>query len=152
MCIRDREKVVKEKLRDIGYGENLDIEIVNSTMSDKRKEYVNYLFKKLQRTEGLLERDCDKMVRNDRVIWASCMVECGDADAMVTGNTRRYSQSLEKIQKVISPREGEIMFGLNMLVSKGKTVFIGDTSVNEYLILTYFFSVSYTHLTLPTKA
>ena len=24
------------------------------------------------------------------------------------------------------------MFGLNMLVSKGKTVFIGDTSVNEY--------------------
>ena len=51
---------------------------------------------------------------------------------MVTGNTRRYSQSLEKIKKVIPPREGEIMFGLNMVVSKGKTVFIGDTSVNEY--------------------
>ena len=50
----------------------------------------------------------------------------------VTGNTRRYSQSLEKIQKVIPPREGEIMFGLNMVVSRGKTVFIGDTSVNEY--------------------
>ena len=51
---------------------------------------------------------------------------------MVTGNTRRYSQSLEKIKKVIPPRNGEIMFGLNMMVSKGKTVFIGDTSVNEY--------------------
>ena len=24
------------------------------------------------------------------------------------------------------------MFGLNMVVSKGKTVFIGDTSINEY--------------------
>ena len=47
-------------------------------------------------------------------------------------NTRRYSQSLEKIKKVIPPREGEIMFGLNMVVGKGKTVFIGDTSVNEY--------------------
>ena len=72
------------------------------------------------------------MMRTDRVIGASCMVECGDADAMVTGNTRRYSQSLEKIKKVIPARSGEIMFGLNMVVSKGKTVFIGDTSVNEY--------------------
>ena len=60
------------------------------------------------------------------------MVSCGDADAMVTGNTRRYSQSLEKIQKVVSARPGEIMFGLNMVVNKGRTVFIGDTTVNEY--------------------
>ena len=39
----------------------------------------------------MLERDCDRLVRNDRVVWASCMVACKDADAMVTGNTRRYS-------------------------------------------------------------
>ena len=44
----------------------------------------------------MLEWDCDRLVRNDRVIWSSCMVACGDADAMVTGNTRRYSASLEK--------------------------------------------------------
>ena len=97
-----------------------------------RDKYVKFLFKRMHRDQGLLERDCDRMIRNDRVIWASCMVECGDADAMVTGNTRRYSQSLEKIKKVIPPRKGEIMFGLNMVVSKGKTIFIGDTSVNEY--------------------
>ena len=127
-----KEKVVKERLKEIGYGENFDIEIVNSTKKDKREKYVNFLFKKLQREEGLLERDCDKMVRNDRVIWGSCMVACGDADAMVTGNTRRYAQSLQKIKKVVEPRPGEIMFGLNMVVNKGKTVFIGDTSVHEY--------------------
>ena len=72
------------------------------------------------------------MVRNDRVVWASCMVQCGDADAMVTGNTRRYSSSLKKVTRVIEARPGEIMFGLNMIVKKGKTVFIGDTSVHEY--------------------
>ena len=60
------------------------------------------------------------------------MVSTGDADAMVTGNTRRYSQSLEKINKVVDARPGEIMFGLNMVINKGKTVFIADTSVNEY--------------------
>ncbi len=127
-----KEKVVKERLKEIGYGENFDIEIVNSTRKDKREKYVNFLFKKLQREEGLLERDCDRMVRNDRVIWGSCMVACGDADAMVTGNTRRYAQSFQKIKKVVEPRPGEIMFGLNMVVNKGKTVFIGDTSVHEY--------------------
>ena len=127
-----KENVVKQRLKEIGYGENLDIKIVNSTDKKLREKYVKFLFKKMQRDQGLLERDCDRMIRNDRVIWSSCMVECGDADAMVTGNTRRYSQSLEKIKKVIPPRKGEIMFGLNMVVSKGKTVFIGDTSVNEY--------------------
>ena len=127
-----KEKVVRERLKEIGYGDNFDIEIVNSTKKEMREKYVNFLFKKLQREEGLLERDCDRMVRNDRVIWGSCMVACGDADAMVTGNTRRYAQSLQKIKKVVDPRPGEIMFGLNMVVNKGKTVFIGDTSVNEY--------------------
>jgi malate dehydrogenase (oxaloacetate-decarboxylating)(NADP+) len=72
------------------------------------------------------------MIRNDRVIWGACMVSCGDADAMVTGNTRRYSQSLQKIKKVVDPRPGEIMFGLNMVVNKGRTVFIADTTVHEY--------------------
>ncbi len=127
-----KENVVKQRLKEIGYGENLDIKIVNSTDKKMRDKYVKFLFKKMHRDQGLLERDCDRMIRNDRVIWASCMVECGDADAMVTGNTRRYSQSLEKIKKVIPARKGEIMFGLNMVVSKGRTVFIGDTSVNEY--------------------
>ncbi len=127
-----KEKVVKQRLKEIGYSENFDIEIVNSTAKDKREKYTNYLFKKLHRDEGLLERDCDRMVRNDRVIWGACMVSCGDSDAMVTGNTRRYSQSLEKIKKVVDPRPGEIMFGLNMVVNKGRTVFIADTTVHEY--------------------
>jgi len=122
---------IKEQLKNIGYSENFNIEIVNSNDKKKRERYANYLFKKLQRKEGLLERDCDRLVRNDRVIWTSCMVSCGDADGAVTGNTRKYATSLEKINKVVDARPGEIMFGLNMVVNKGKTVFIGDTSVHE---------------------
>ena len=123
---------VKQKLKEIGLSENFNIQISNSTDSKKREKYSNFLFKKLQRKQGLLERDCDRMVRNDRVVWGSCMVSCGDADAMVTGNSRKYSSSLEKITKVVDPRPGEIMFGLNMIINKGKTVFIADTAVHEY--------------------
>jgi malate dehydrogenase (oxaloacetate-decarboxylating)(NADP+) len=127
-----KEKKIKEQIKKIGYNENFDIEIINSTDTLKREKYVQYVFKKLQREQGMLEWDCDRLVRNDRVVWASCMVACGDADAMVTGNTRRYSSSLEKIVKVVDSRPGEIMFGLNLVVNKGKTIFICDTSVIEY--------------------
>ena len=127
-----KEDLIKKQIKKIGYNENFDIEIVNSKDTDKRERYAKYLFGKLQRQKGLLERDCDRLVRNDRVIWASCMVACKDADAMVTGNTRRYSSSLEKISKVVDPRKGEIMFGLNLIVNRGKTIFICDTSVIEY--------------------
>ena len=127
-----KEEIVKKKLKEIGYSENLNIEIINSKNKSLKDKYVKFLFEKLHRKEGLLERDCDKLVRNDRVIWASCMVECGDADAMVTGNTRRYSSSLKKVVKVVDARPGEIMFGLNMIINKGKTVFLADTTVHEY--------------------
>jgi len=127
-----KKEKIKERIKEIGYNENFDIEIVNSQDSEKREKYVNFLFKKMQREQGLLERDCDRLVRNDRVIWASCMVACGDADGAVTGNTRRFGASLDKVSQVIDARPGEIMFGLNMVVAKGKTIFVGDTSVNEY--------------------
>ena len=127
-----KEELIKNQIKKIGYSDNFDIEIVNSKDTPKREKYVKYLFRKLQREKGMLEWDCDRLVRNDRVIWASCMVAAGDADAMVTGNTRRYSSSLEKIIKVVDPRPGEIMFGLNLVVNRGKTIFICDTSVIEY--------------------
>ena len=127
-----KEEKIKEQIKKIGYNEDFDIEIVNSKDTPKREKYVKYLFKKLQREQGLLEWDCDRLVRNDRVIWASCMVACGDADGAVTGNTRRFGASLDKIKQVINARPGEIMFGLNLVVYKGKTIFVGDTSVNEY--------------------
>lgn len=127
-----KEEKIKEQIKKIGYNDNFDIEITNSKDTSKREKYVKYLFEKLQREQGLLEWDCDRMVRNDRVIWASCMVACGDADGAVTGNTRRFGASLDKIKQVVDVRKGEIMFGLNLVVHKGKTIFVGDTSVHEY--------------------
>ena len=127
-----KENKIKEQIKNIGYNENFDIQITNSKDVKKRNRYVKHLFKKLQREQGLLERDCDRLVRNDRVVWATSMVSCGDADGAVTGNTRRFGASLEKIKQVVDVRNGEILFGLNMVVHKGKTIFVADTSVHEY--------------------
>ena len=68
----------------------------------------------------LLERDVDRLIRNDRIIWGSSMVDCGDADAMVTGNIRHYAASIESLKKVVDARPGEILFGLNLLITPKK--------------------------------
>ena len=125
-----KEEKVKEQLKNIGLDENFKIEIVSSKNTEQRKKYTKHLYKKLQRS-GMLERECDHLVRNDRVTWGSCMVACGDADAMVTGGTRHHAATIEKLNKIVEARPGEIIFGLTMLVSKGRTVFVADTNVHD---------------------
>ncbi len=125
------EKRIKEQLKKIGLDENYKIEIVNSTDKEKREKYVKHLYKKLQR-EGQLERDVDRLVRNDRIAWGSSMIACKDADAMVTGNIRHYAASIEKLKKVVDPRPGEEIFGMTMINSKGKTVLVADTNVQDF--------------------
>ena len=125
------EKRIKEQLKKIGLDENYKIEIVNSTDKEKRKKYVKHLYKRLQR-EGQLERDVDRLVRNDRIAWGSSMIACKDADAMVTGNIRHYAASIEKLKKVVEARSGEEIFGMTMIVSKGKTILVADTNVEDF--------------------
>ncbi len=125
------EKRIKEQLKNIGLDENYKIEIVNSTDKQKREKYVRHLYKKLQR-EGQLERDVDRLVRNERIAWGASMIACKDADAMVTGNIRHYAASIEKLKKVTEPRPGEEIFGMTMITLKGKTILVADTNVQDF--------------------
>ena len=52
-----KEEIINKKLKEIGYNENLNIQIINSKNKTLREKYVKFLFKKLHRKEGLLERD-----------------------------------------------------------------------------------------------
>ncbi len=125
------EKRIKEQLKNIGLDENYKIQIVNSTDKQKREKYVKHLYKKLQR-EGQLERDVDRLVRNERIAWGASMIACKDADAMVTGNIRHYAASIEKLKKVTEPRPGEEIFGMTMITLKGKTILVADTNVQDF--------------------
>ena len=130
ILIANKEKL-KNSLKKIGLDENFKIQITNSTDKNKSEKYKNYLYEKLQR-KGTLEKECDKMVKSDRVTWGSCMVACGDADGMVAGNTRHFSATVDKLTQSVGTRENEILFGLCLYVTKGKTIFIADTNVIEY--------------------
>lgn len=124
-----REKHIIKKMAELGVNPE-GIEIHNSENSEKVEQYIDFLYSRLQR-DGFLPRDCGRMVKNDRNVFAACMVQCGDADGMITGLTRNYYDSLDDVLKVVDVQDGKMMFGMSMMVTKGKTVFISDTTVNE---------------------
>ncbi|MGE3713008.1 MAG: NADP-dependent malic enzyme [Alphaproteobacteria bacterium] len=107
-----------------------NIEIANAAVSDHVSDYIDYLYPRLQR-QGFLYRDVARMVKNDRNIFASCMLALGHGDAMITGVTRNYTVSLDNVRRVIDTKPGELLFGITLVVAKGRTLFFADTTVQE---------------------
>jgi malate dehydrogenase (oxaloacetate-decarboxylating)(NADP+) len=125
-----RSELVEETMEKLGLGGADKIEVHNARLSKQNKRYTDFLYARLQR-RGALYRDCQRMVNQDRNVFAACMVALGDADAMVTGLTRSYATSLDEIRRVIDNRQGEAPFGLSIIVAGGRTVFLADTTINE---------------------
>ncbi|MBK5921835.1 NADP-dependent malic enzyme [Rhodothalassium salexigens] len=124
------DDAVADQLRAMGVNPD-DFDIRSAKTSPRREDYVNYLYERLQR-RGHMLRDVQRLVNRDRNIFSACMVALGDADAMVTGVTRHYWQVLESVRKVIDPMPGYPKpMGLSLYISRGRTVYIADTTVNE---------------------
>ena len=122
-----REDRVRATLAALGLGHVEGIEIHNARLSGNNDKYTKFLYGRLQR-RGFLPRDCQRMVNQDRNVFAACMVATGDADAMVTGLTRSAVVCLADIGHAIETAPGSIAFGLTlMLGDRGQTIFIADT-------------------------
>jgi Malic enzyme len=125
-----REEQIRETMQAMALPGFDTLEIVNARVSDRREHYTDVLYRRLQR-RGALYRDAARLVNQERNIWGALMVAEGDADAMVTGLTRAYWQAFDEIKRVVPPHPGKRLLGLNLLVAKGRTVFIADTTVHE---------------------
>ncbi len=125
-----REQLIQAALDEAGLELPAGIDVHNARKSTSHKRFAELLYRRKQR-EGWLFRDCQRMVNQDRNVYAACLVASGEADAMLTGLTRRFAVSYEQIRYVIDNRQGARVFGLTMIVARGRTVFIADSSVNE---------------------
>jgi len=124
-----REDRVKDTMRQMGIPEDFT-EIHNARLSAHNQHYMDFLYGRLQR-HGRLQRDCQRMVNQNRNVFAACMVACGHADAMVTGLTRSFGVAFEDIRRVIDPKPGHRLFGMSIMVLEGRALFVADTSVHE---------------------
>ena len=126
-----REELVRENMVAVGVPDTAALDVLNARVTEHNSAYTDFLYKRMQRY-GFLHRDAQRLVNQDRNVFGACMVACGHADGMVTGVTRNYATALDDIRKVIDPARGERVMGLSVVLSKGRTLFIGDTAVSEF--------------------
>ncbi len=104
--------------------------IVEPETAPRRQEYVNEFYRLRQR-RGVTLGSADELM-NDRNIFGSMMVRMGDADAMVSGVTQNYPDTIRPALQVIGVREGiHKVSGVYLIITrKGDLYFLADATVN----------------------
>jgi len=120
---------VREKLVALGVDPD-GYELHNSRISPLVPKMVDTLYERLQR-RGYLRRECERLVNQDRNIFASLLLKMGEADAMITGVTRGFAQTMREVRRVLDNAEGTTPLGIHIVVGQHHTVFMADTTVNE---------------------
>jgi len=125
-----RTQAVLDRMKELGVADPESYEIQNSANSEHVEPMVEMLYDRLKR-RGYMERDVRRMVNQDRNIFASALLKLDVGDAMITGMTRTFSQSIREVRLVLDPKPGRLPFGIHLMVGKNYTVFLADTTINE---------------------
>ena len=125
-----RENRFRETMKAVNLEGLEELIIHNASLSQNNQKYIDNLYKILHR-DGHLRRDCQRLINQDRNVFAASMVSAGDAEALVTGVTRPFGRCFSDIIKVISSNENKIFMSMSMMVSKERTVFIGDVNIHD---------------------
>ncbi len=125
-----REERIFAAMEAMGLGKPDGVEIQNARLNTRNDVYADFLYERLQR-KGQLYRDVVRLVNQERNVFGACMVAMGDADVIVTGLTRNYVSALQDLLRVLDPKPGAQVFGLSIVIARGRTVFLADTAVNE---------------------
>jgi malate dehydrogenase (oxaloacetate-decarboxylating)(NADP+) len=112
-----------------GLGLAFDPEIVDP-LADDLTTYAERLYELRQRN-GVTRQEAADLIRDENYL-GSVMVECGDADALLTGLTQSYSEALRPPLQVIGTASNtEYIAGVYMLTFENRVVFCADTTVNR---------------------
>jgi len=109
-----------------------NVEIIDPTANDqigRRKQFAEALFLKRQR-KGLTFHAARSLM-NHRNYFGPMMLEAGMADALVSGLTRNYPDSLRPALQVVGKRKGsKIVSGMYIVNTKKGPIFFADCTVN----------------------
>ena len=124
------EKRVRASFKELGIPLSPAIDLHDTRQSEYFEEFTEYLYKRLQR-RGYLHRDCVRLVKNERNIYAALMVAHGHADAMVSGVTRNFTSVYRDVLRVIDAAPNRHVIGITLALVRGRAVLIADTSIHN---------------------
>ncbi|MGF6927198.1 malate dehydrogenase (oxaloacetate-decarboxylating)(NADP+) [Chitinophaga sp. W2I13] len=98
-------------------------------MKEMRHRFGDLFFKKRQR-KGLNLYEARKIMR-ERNYFGCMMVETGEADALISGLTRKYPDTIRPALQVIGMEDGaKRVAGMYIIQTKRGPLFLADTTVN----------------------
>jgi malate dehydrogenase (oxaloacetate-decarboxylating)(NADP+) len=105
-----------------------EITIEDPATSPRREEYAHFLWAIRQR-KGMSLEEARRRLYNSNY-YGSCMVARGDVDALLSGMSMHYPETIRPALEVIGahPKAG-LVSGMYMLVFADKVVFCADTTV-----------------------
>ena len=122
-------------IHDIAEINNIIIEgmdIINpksEVVVKKRQEYADIFFQKRQR-RGINKYEAGKLMK-DRNHFGCMMVETGDADAMISGLSRNYPDTIRPAIQIIGTEDDvKKIAGMYIMLTKKGPLFLADTTVN----------------------
>jgi malate dehydrogenase (oxaloacetate-decarboxylating)(NADP+) len=127
ILLGDRARI--EAVADAAHLSLEEILIEDPSTSKKRDEYAHYMWQLRQR-KGLSLDEARRQLFNGNY-FGSCMVARGDADALLSGVTMHYPETIRPALQVIGAHpSAKLVSGMYMLVTERHVVFCGDTTVN----------------------
>ena len=125
----------ENKIRSIALANGIDIEGLpifdprSDALEEKRNQYAELFFAKRGR-KGFNAYESKKVMR-DRNYYGCMMVECGDADAMISGLSKNYPDTIRPALHTIGTEEGvKKIAGMYLMLTKKGPLFLADTTVN----------------------
>lgn len=125
----------EKKIRDIALANAIDLDGIpivdpqSEEMTEKRKEYADLFFQKRNR-RGFNKYESQKIITN-RNYFGCMMVETGEADAMISGLTKNYPDTIRPAIHIIGVEPGvKKIAGMYLLLTKKGPLFLADTTVN----------------------
>lgn len=125
----------EKKIKKLAADNGIDLEGIpiidpkSEEMEEKRTAYAELFFKKRQR-RGFNFYESKKIMR-DRNYFGCMMVEAGDADAMISGLSKNYPDTVRPALQIIGMEEGaKKVAGMYIMMTKRGPIFLADTTVN----------------------
>jgi malate dehydrogenase (oxaloacetate-decarboxylating)(NADP+) len=106
------------------------IKIVDPGTSELRGAYIQELFRLRQR-RGVTLSEARRQI-DDSNVFGSMMVHMADADALVSGVTQHFADTIRPALQIVRMREGlhRVSGCYALITRKGEVYFLADTSVN----------------------
>lgn len=119
------KQIMRENELDLG-----DVQIIDTREDCSRShEFTEYLSKKRQR-RGITMQEAKKLII-DRNYYGACMVQFGEADALISGLTKNYADTIKPALQIIGTDVGvSRVAGMYLMITDKGPVFFGDTTVN----------------------